>query len=1324
AGTGNINLFAGWDGTGEGALVGAAEPTDVTTFDGVLTTTSTPGAGDISFADIEAGTFGTWGNNYGNVIINGAGTGAVSVGSALGETNAFGGLVFVSGGDADDRFGQLGFRPNLSSNVVSGVNTVTGDINVRAVSHIIVSAILGDTSGGGRNDSHAMIGHGGSDSTAQGIRAGDGDLSGDISVVSESGGIFLQGGNDRSFAMIGHGGHTMLGAKEGDIEVTAEFLDMRGSYFTNGSIDNPASSGATIGHGGYASHGDIGNDGLEVKGFSGDITVNITGSVFGSAGNTDAANLNGSILQIGHGGYFSGIVDQNAGISDASDGGTNTNYLRDPTGYVSTANAGSDSESLSMNLDLPGHSGDVIVNVGGDFEWNVGGGNNAGGQIGHGGNRSHGNHYGNVEVTVGGDFSMMRDVLSTYNRNNDSSPYQIGHGGNRTAGAFSGNIMVDVGGSLEMHGGDGGSYVQIGHGGYNDGRNNSSGADVSEQLKYNQRNAHATLSGNIYVTVGGDFEMYSGSGDGSAYSMVGHGGINRVASGIVDGVLIDEELRGHHGNISMEVGGSITMQASPEDPGMFTSADGDQSNAGDNNFTQIGHGGIRSSGDHYGEIQVEAGGDFSIEAGNGGFEVYNGTNYNGNQTGNQSYAMVGHGGLISHLFGAADTSSVFIQDNGNREGVGFGVITNNMASFAGREDLDAAITNSNITVSSGGDVEVTAMQELGGFRSDQATAYDAGSGDPAIPAVSIRGSDNFAMIGHGGRGDANNNRDPADGTQNLGDITVVAEGDINITAGGVNQDDNPQPAGNDDQIQYNYAQIGHGGNDFESEHHGEIVVDAGGDITLKGGQAYREPARIGHGGFQAGKNGVTNFVTGAIEVTSGGSITMTGGDGTNVGSVNSTQSLFTQIGHGIGNRISDIDADITVTAALDLTVQGGQGYQDSYSHIGHGSLNNADGDFSGTIDVTAGRNILLKSTTGITVTDDVDHVNTAGDVIEAADGSSIVAIRNYAKIGHGDTDSVGRSASTGTWNGDIFVKAGNDLTSEGGMIGHADPTDGDTFASSTSGDTYIAVGRNDPTGNSGDLILGTDVAGNETVITSSGFGLNGELRFYLPTVANNAIEAGTIFNDPSIVAMGAYTRTPEPSGTRADEQLATEFTFSYDADGLPSGDFTPEGVYETSVFGFYTIYYADATNNVIGGGGGGGGVSPVTPFDFLPYFGSDQFEVYDRGELFYGFDGYDGQLFSFGLGDVLEDESDPAAGNWFLEEVLDANLGSRKSGDIADDPSVIEQERDEELERRKAFAARQAGRGGASYYVYDPATNRYSSYRVFGVPQTSLSTAQ
>jgi hypothetical protein len=71
--------------------------------------------------------------------------------------------------------------------------------------------------------------------------------------------------------------------------------------------------------------------------------------------------------------------------------------------------------------------------------------------------------------------------------------------------------------------------------------------------------------------------------------------------------------------------------------------------------------------------------------------------------------------------------------------------------------------------------------------------------------------------------------------------------------------------------------------------------------------------------------------------------------------------------------------------------------------------------------------------------------------------------------------------------------------------------------------------------------------------------------------------------------------------------------------------------------------------------------------------------------------------------------------------LLDSGLGDRRYSEIEPGSDVIEDENDEELRRREIRAARPVGKGSLTYYVYDPGTNRYSSYRVFGVEQTRLS---
>ena len=120
----------------------------------------------------------------------------------------------------------------------------------------------------------------------------------------------------------------------------------------------------------------------------------------------------------------------------------------------------------------------------------------------------------------------------------------------------------------------------------------------------------------------------------------------------------------------------------------------------------------------------------------------------------------------------------------------------------------------------------------------------------------------------------------------------------------------------------------------------------------------------------------------------------------------------------------------------------------------------------------------------------------------------------------------------------------------------------------------------------------------------------------------------------------------------------------------------------------------------------------------------ESYDPFFRGRSLFLYDGYDDVLGSVAYSDAIEDDSDPATGGNFLEAMLDDAFGNRTYADVEPGGTVIEEERDEELERRLRRANQQVGRGALSYYVYNPGTNRYSSFRVFGVEQSRLSVAQ
>ncbi len=1399
AGTGNVNIFAGWDGTGADTF--NYDPNTPEGFPGET-------AGDISFANLvnpdgSPGAFGDYGQNGGSVVMNPDALGEVAVGSAGGETNILGNVVLMLAG-GNDEFTQVGFF-RFGDGTGNTATTATGDINVRGKNTI---RLLGNASG---QDAHTMIGHGGSNASTQANATG-GNVSvtgADISVIAEGGGIFMRGGHNRSFSQIGHGGMESFGDLSGDITVEGTFVDMLGSS----STANQNFAGVRIGHGGVN----------EVIGaFSGDIAVVADTFIRGSSGLTDVggggnentpSGSEGDIVQIGHGGYRSGVVgyfeadynnnanlQANRGVSNGANpqgglqattynaGGNSTvaggGVLRDAGSYM----------GRSVDVAMAGHTGAIHVEAKtGDVTLNPGSRGRGFAQIGHGGYQSHGNHNltmvsdgsqtsaalkDGITVIAGTDVSLLRNTHSTAIAVADRTYVQIGLGGYGAAGRFVGDIDIQAGGFFRMESGEGNdAYSQVGHGGGHFVRTdnnywvNSTATRVQQDEVLHADNGQATLSGDINIVAGGNIEAYSGSRQSRSYTMIGHGGYNRTAD---FSLAADATQWGHNGDINLDSGGDIIVHAKPRSSAVRALEVENQ------NWARVGHGGFESKGDHWGDITLNAVGDIEFHAGLGGYEEYNpnNNNYNSAQTGAVAFVQLGHGGFLPGLFRVGDTrngpGSDAYHDNGNRGQNGIG---------------NAPGTTSNITVTAGGDFELFAHQDLGNLRADQTTQTENAQGPGNVTvtrAPLVRANQNWAHVGHGGLGDANGARTINRTATTAGDISVTAGGTVEVTGGMLPQIDVVNTTGSNgnvsatipgqvDYLEQNWAQIGHGGFNYETGYEGDISVIGGGDVTVQGGLTKFDFARIGHGGWQAGVNinGSSNTVpfVGAITVIStGGDINLFGGFGNNVnvrrgtGGTNELQGSYSQIGHGAIGRDMDVTGNITLAAGTDINLNGGFGdgsgllegernlaaginfggysgvkagaqaaIREGYSHVGHGgmgistgrnSVNGAtNGNFTGDIDVTAGNDIFMTSFSGLAV------------------GAQDTAARNWSKIGHGDTDLRERNVLNGEfqhrakgggiWNGDIFVKAGRNITTVAGAIGHADPLNNDQVTTqldgltrSLSGETFIAVGRNSAAPGSGvftatsqALSVGSSIS--ESRFSNAFLGLaTDQLRFYTTDAAGNQIAEDTGINGV------AYTRTPAPGSGRADEQIGTEHVLGVGAFGEPTGTFTPEGDYPGHGFGPYNVYYADATDFIPP-------PTPPTPPPppFVPNFLSpiqqlavnNLFNLGVAGELdqereryIYYTDAY-GNVYIIGMG--LEDvvyEDDENYYYTFAEDALDSMIGNNAPGDF----EIIEREEAEELLRRQRAAS--AVFGGVTFYTYNPDTNRYSSLRIFGVPQSNL----
>ncbi|MEO0416698.1 MAG: hypothetical protein AAF226_17285, partial [Verrucomicrobiota bacterium] len=164
------------------------------------------------------------------------------------------------------------------------------------------------------------------------------------------------------------------------------------------------------------------------------------------------------------------------------------------------------------------------------------------------------------------------------------------------------------------------------------------------------------------------------------------------------------------------------------------------------------------------------------------------------------------------------------------------------------------------------------------------------------------------------------------------------------------------------------------------------------------------------------------------------------------------------------------------------------------------------------------------------------------------------------------------------------------------------------------------------------------------------------------------------------------------------------------------GSFTPEGPYPlvNGLGDFYNLYYnhycplpfIPVPPQITS-------VAPVfvPAFAFQGFFYNDLTDSFERPWFHFYEDGYDGQLQNIGLAEATSEET--AVPRWRIEEILDGGLGGRRD-------LTLEEELDEEQVRRLNRSQQKVGWANLEYFVFDPETSRYSSYRIFGVPRSLL----
>ncbi|MAS94477.1 MAG: hypothetical protein CMO55_14855, partial [Verrucomicrobiales bacterium] len=1078
-------------------------------------------------------------NSYAQVGHGGAGvSGAYGTGESSGsiEFLDIAGDVTMTGGNAGNSYSQIGHGGVRSSGYFAG------NVSVAAGGSITGT-------GGSSDGAYIQIGHGGRNVTST---APSSFGSADIHVDAGEDVILMGGDSSYTHAKIGHSASLTIVSsfEESDISVSAgrniQLISPQYETFTSNSYSN-----TQIGHGGVRASVDEGD-----SGYSGDIDVSAGGKIDVIA-SRNARTYNYS--QIGHVTYFntpgihSGDIDVVAGTQEglaeyglnviASSGDYN-GAVNLSNGYYSYAAIGHQGHGGNFSL-----TGDIDVDVvrGGI---NVIGGTGVSGttsgdtpsdirlhpaQIGHGGYNvtsvGEGIH-GSVRVSAQGDILLEGNSGPT-------SPVYIGHGGYSADGAIGKEgdeiVVISREGNLELrtNGSVANNIVMIGNGSSTGGSGTRMGdilIDVAGEISTAQDGTPVWL-GHRTDTAGGisnadvtirasSFDTVTGVSGSDVFELSGASG-SVIAQNMSGGhvTLIDTGSGGIWFNSSTVGDSSYDLNLLSETD-VFISNDAINRGSGDVNIVA----GWDPAVEDFSSAPVDSSFRYywirDIDMDTQVFDVAG------------AYANGGAGvwiGANADLSGA-DTGVVVASRLGQTNVVGQdvnvwgGAVTGGLNtghryySQIGYNRIDGGTGE---TLDATGRIRVQAVDEV----YVEANHYAVGTvGYGGWTDQDRTGQASFAQIGHGGE------RTSVHDMTLTGDIIVEAGGDVRVTGG---------------QTINNHARIGHGGYDNPDDNDGtnnamlggEILVDAGGNVTFQAGQGYYAYAQLGHGGSS---HYMGTFIESDITLNVGGDVAFIGGPGNMTGNTLSQQA-YAQLGHG-GYNADFIETpgtmddavpvsagsgrgyagNISVTATGSVSVLAGGGDDYNYATIGNGGAF-SNGDHSGDIHIQAGTGVLV----------DGGDSNTA----------------NFAQIGH-----VGY-LSEGDFDGDIcIVTSTGDVVLEGGagsrgyaQIGSGgDGVTGDmsgdiqvgiasgnlslTGGSGTYADATIGHGASDITGTQqGDVLLGVS-AGTVTLVDgSSGLARLGHLGDVIPQ-SDFALITGTLDVSSASDGLGGAIGRMGPGG--------------------------------------------------------------------------------------------------------------------------------------------------------------------------------------------------
>lgn len=980
-------------------------------------------------------------------------------------------------------------------------------------------------------------------------------------------------------------------------------------------------------------------------------------------------------------------------------------------------------------------------------------------RIGHGGaevadSETSSFMLGDISVQAGGDLlvqgggSVPNNARFRNQRNFDMHAWAIvGHGGYRNGFYdFTGDIDVSVDGNVTISGGaHTDSGAKIGHQTVESW--GQSGGDFSRDENFRRDSVSTDVTSTL-----------SNAGATIDYTLVTAANPNYLtlpANRTFDtaGTSIGDR---NTANINVRAGGGVTLnhlalgnrlnarqiQFQADEPGSTETVDPDNQGQGARTrrgFSMIGHGGrgvdsfretnINANyGDKAGNITVIAElGDITLENGAGEqrwTRIGHGFDRNDRADGNTAaYSRgveiigditVSASGNISVNALAADaneqdanTDALFgpaAPSRWNPVVIGHGGVLNNLdlVVLNDSENVNGILASSNIAINAGGDLEVL-----------------AGLGTEA----------SFAQVGHGFASDQGNDaaRRLGQATGFNGDISVNVLGDLSVIGGpsawsglpdGITDNSGQSVIGA-------FAAIGNGGYQLDAPATGDISIYVEGDATIAGQQVADTESTDEVGGPYNVLNPDTGFLASAFNFGKVGHV--------------SVENSNRQGGNGDLVTNANMEGDITVVVNSNLSLLGGttpdvdeQTIYGAFGQIGHGGPGIA-GDLDGNITVLVRDQLTV----------------TGGSDIEDGDGGTTRALNNYAMIGNGtriydpvsSPSALFRVDGQGIRGGDIVVATGGNGNFTDALIGHADPA---VSTQTTFGNTQVAVSRLNPFFGGDGLLTATE----NTVFSSGGFGAGSQLELYMPARSNNFMDNTVRLNE----ATAGYTVEPgnfeDPfPGTgifagRDDEVyltpdlwwdqagVAAEFgvigagVFPTDASGDQGGAIAnvadPGGLFN------FTSLVAGALGSSASAYRGGNGVSgsgnytiyydaieliTITspPFEFAPFLFTEKFESFERftelldNELA-GTPDY--ALFA-GLGLFETDEETvEESGAWKVENRLDNMFGSRR------DSFSFKEEAEEEERRRKRGG--QVGSIGLTFYVFEPGTNQYSSYRVLG----------